>query len=354
MRRCISCIALAAAMMLTLATWGQAAKASKGKDDSKSAQSSSIEELITKGDYQKAIDLANKFIEANQATEGLYIDLGVAYYHMKDYPKAIEAYEKAAGMNPFDTKALQYEATCYHEMNQDDKVEEVYNRILGIDGTQIEVRYDLAQLYEKQDKLSDALAQYQQIYKVDPNFKDVAYAAGVILHNDGKYEEAAPFFEKAVSLKPDDDQALLAQGQNFLKDGKLEMALAPLKSFIDVTKNEPIKPSVIQQVAVIYEKLGVTALDSVKGSKDKAAVSKAEADANGHFGNAVVYFDKLLAIRPNSETALAGKANCLLKMDKADEALPVLKQYLEVSGNTAEKKKVADIIKQIEASNKRR
>lgn len=341
-------------MMLTLATWGQAAKDSKGKDDSKSAQSTSLEELITKGEYQKAIDMANKFIEANQATEGLYIDLGVAYYHLKDYPKAIDAYEKAAGMSPFDTKALQYEATCYHEMNQDDKVEEVYTRILGIDATQLEVRYNLAQLYEKQNKLTDALAQYEQIFKVDPGYKDVAYAAGVILHNDGKYGDAAPYFEKAVSLKPGDDQALLAQGQNFLKDGKLEMALTPLKTFIDVTKNEAVKPSVIQQVAVIYEKLGMSALDGAKGSKDKAVAAKAEADADGHFGNAVVYFDKLLGIRPSSETALAGKANCLLKMGKSEEAIPVLKQYLEVSGNTAEKKKVADLIKQIEASNRKR
>ncbi len=349
MRRLALGFVLGAAVAVSAGVWA----ADKPKDKAKGQESPKIEELITKGEYQKAVDLAKKFIEAKQVTEGLYIDLGIAYQKLKDYPNAIASYEEAVKLDPLGTAALLNEASCYQEQNDMVKLAETLKRVLDIDPTKLDLRYSLAVIYDKQNKVDDALNQYEEIYKLDPAYKNVAYSAGVIYYDKGQYDKAVPYFEKAVSLNPSGEEALLAQGQNFLKLKEFGKAIPPLKAFLDVTKNENYKPAITQTVAGLYMKEAEDAAAAVKNPKDKAEVAAADKVAKDAYANAIVYYDKLLAIRPNSEMALEGKARALIMMDKAQDALPLLKQYMQVSKNEQEKKSVADTIKKIEAMKKK-
>jgi tetratricopeptide (TPR) repeat protein len=349
MRRTVLGILFGATVVCSMGHWA----ADKPKDKAKDQETPKIEELINKGEYQKAVDLAKKFIEAQQITEGLYVDLGIAYQKLKDYPQAIAAYEEAIKLNPLGTAALMNEASCYQEQNDLVKLAETLKKVVDVDPTREDVRYSLAVLYDKQEKLDEALLQYEAIYGVNPGYKNVAYAAGVICYTKDAYDKAEPFFDKAVTLNPQDEQTLLAQGQNYLKGKKYDKAIPALKAFLEVTKNENYKPAITGTVAGLYVKQADATTAAVKDSKDKAAVAQAETAAKEAYGNALVYFDKLLVLRPNSEIALEGKANALIKMDKPQDALAPLKQYLQVSKNDAEKKKVNDLVKAIEAQKKK-
>lgn len=327
------------------------AQKSKGKEEQKPAESKKIEDLIKEGQYQQAVDLAKKFIEAGQVTEGLYLDMGVAYFNLKQYDEAIKAYEEAYKLNMFSTQALLFEATCYHEMGLEDKVAEVYEKVLGIEPTNTQVRYDLAQLYEKQKKLDQALAQYTEIYNVTPDFKDVAYATALILHNKGEMEKAEPYFEKALSLNPASEDILLAQGQNFLKEKKYEKAVAPLSQYLEAAKSDTLKPAVMRQIAGAYTKAAAEVKVDKKAMKPEE-LKAAQDTANGLYTNAITYYDKLLVVRPNNDEALEGKANALIQMGRNSEAVAVLKQFMQSSRNEAEKKKVGELIKQLESARK--
>lgn len=349
------------AMIVTLVglvSVGTFARGDKDKDNQKkAAESLKIEDFIKKGEYDKAIDLAKKFETAGKVTEGLYIDMGVAYWHKKDYTNAIAAFEKAVEQNPFGTQALLYEATCYHNMNEPQKVLETYQRVLDIDPTKTDVQYDRAQLYEKiaQDpnlvatvKVKDpaspdepaktltqkewvdkALEDYKAIYDENPGYKDVAFAAGLIYFNGGEYDKARPYLEKAVSVSPDNDNVVLALGQDELKAEKYKEAVATLAKYLEITQNDTLKPAVMDQMAVAYEKLN-------------------------DYNNALVYYGKILDIRPDSERALLGKGNALLQLKKYDEALPVLEHYMKVAHNQTKKKQVEKVIQQIKATKKHR
>jgi tetratricopeptide (TPR) repeat protein len=308
------------------ASFALAAK-DKSKDD-QAKDALKIEDLITKGDYQKAIELAGKFIEAGQVTDGLYVNLGVAHYKLKDYPKAIEAFEKAAELNPFSAQPLLYEATCYHEMGQPEKVLETMKRAVAMDPSQNEARYDLAQIYEKAGNADLAAEQYEAIYAADPGFKDTAFALGLLRFNQGQYDKAQACFEKAHELAPADEQILLALGQNELKAEKYDQAVETLKKFVEVTQNAAYKPAVLDQIAVAYEK-------------------------QTKWADALAAYEQILALRPDSDKALLGKGNALIGLKKYDEALPVLKHFMEVSKNDAKKKLVAETIKQLEGAKKR-
>ncbi len=346
--------------LMGLVSLGAFARAGKDQDkDSKkkAAESLKIEDLIKKGEYDKAIDLGKKFEAAGKATEGLYIDLGVAYYQKKDWTSAIASFEKAVQLNPFGTQALLYEATCYHQMQEPAKVLETYQRVLDIDPTKIDVQYDRAQLCDKiagdanlvssvkvkdqaspdavpktltQKEWADKAAEdYQAIYDQNPGYKDVAFALGLIYFNKGEFKKAEPYLEKAVSLAPTKDNVVLALGQDELRSQNYKDAVNTLAKYLEVTQNDTLKPAVMDQIAVSYEKLN-------------------------DYNNALVYYEKLLGLRPGSEKALLGKGNALLQLKKYDDALPVLEQYIKVSHNDAKKKEVEKVIKQIKASKKHR
>ena len=348
MRRIAMGLVLGAAVVFATGSFA----ADKPKDNKQAQDNPKLEELISKGEYQKAVDLAKKFIEAKQITEGLYVDLGIAYQKLKDYPNAIAAYEEAVKLNPLGTAALLSEASCYQEQNDMVKLAETLKRVVEIDPTKEDVRYSLAVIYDKQDKLDDAVAQYEAIYQANPGFKNVAYSIGLIYYSKDQFDKAVPYFDKAAQLHPGDEQVLLAQGQNYLKAKDFEKAVVALKAFLDVTKNENYRPAITGTVAGIYMKLADTTMASVKDSKDKAAVAKAEAAAKENYSNAIVYFDKLLVLRPNSEIALEGKGRALDMTGKPQDAIATFKQYLAVSKNEAEKKAVAQRVKELEAGKK--
>jgi tetratricopeptide (TPR) repeat protein len=372
---------------------GSLAQKTKGKEEpKKSEEGQKIEDLVTKGEYQKAIDLGKKFIEAGKVTAGLYTDMGTAYYNLKQYDEAIKSYEEAYKLDMFSAQNLLFEATCYHDMGQDDKVAETYEKVLGIEPTNNEVRYNLAQVYEKlapmhkssatmtsktdstttsnnappvsstttstttvsltfDDYINKALEQYEAIYASDPAFKDTAYAIALIHHNKGEMEKAEPYFEKALSLAPTNGDLLIAQGQNFIKEKKYDKAVVPLQKFLEVAKPDDMRrPAVTGNIAGIYYKAaGAVTVDPKAKPEDKKAAQDA---INANYNNAIVYYDKFLVLRPNSEPALEGKANALLKLGKNAEAIAVLEQFMQVSKNDAEKKNVADVLKQLKAAKK--
>jgi tetratricopeptide (TPR) repeat protein len=342
--RTIAVVVLSGALALSL--WS----ADKPSKDAKSQET--MVTLIQKGEYQKAIDLGEQFVAAKKADQSVYMNLGVSYEKLKNYPKSIESYEEALKLSPLDTAPLLGEASCYQEQNDMLKLAETLKRIVDIDPTKEDVRYSLAGIYDKQGKPDDAMAQYEAIYQTNPGFKDVAYAIGLGYYSKDQFDKAMPYFDKAAQLTPGDEQVLLAQGQNFLKAKDYEKAVTPLKAFLDITKNENYKPAMTGTVAGLYMKMAESAMASVKDSKDKAAVAKAEAVAKENYTNAVVYFDKLLVLRPNSEIALEGKGRALDKTGKPQEAIATFKQYLALSKNEAEKKVVAQRVKELESGKK--
>ncbi len=321
MRRFLSVFLVVALALSASLCWAQTGKSDKEKEK-QSKESVKIEDLIAKGEYQKAIDLANKFIAAKQVTEGLYIDLGVAHFSLKQYPDALAAFEKAAELNPFGIKALEYEATCYHEMNQEDKVADTYQKILAIDPTQDEVRYNLGHLYEKMGKMPEAMQQYDQLVSTNPGFKDVACDVGVMLLQKGELDKAEPYLQKAVAAKPDEDTPKLALAQLYLKQEKYDKAIPILQDYVKVTKSDLYKPAVLHNIAVSQMKLK-------------------------KYDDAVATYDQILALRPNEERALLGKAQCYLELKDYAKATPILENYMKVSQDEAKKKEVAKLLKEI-------
>lgn len=127
------------------------------------------------GEAKKEIDLA---ISLSPETYSSYYYLGKILKEGKDFPGAINAFEKALRDPEFKQRALIERGSCYMSVNALDKAIIEYDRAVAAatDETAQETlyaRYFLAGCYEKDRKIELALQQWEKIYHQNHTFRDV-------------------------------------------------------------------------------------------------------------------------------------------------------------------------------------
>jgi len=124
---------------------------------------------------KKEIDLA---IALSPETYSSYYYLGKILKEGKDYPGAINAFEKALRDPEFKQRSLIERGSCYMAVNAIDKAIIEFDRAVAAASNEsgqetLYARYFLAGCYEKERKIELALQQWEKIYHQNHTFRDV-------------------------------------------------------------------------------------------------------------------------------------------------------------------------------------
>jgi tetratricopeptide (TPR) repeat protein len=297
------------------------------KKEAQTKESAKMEELIEKGEFQKAVEKGKEFIEAytkagkiEELPKEFWINLSTAYFKLKDFPSALENIEKAAAKDMFDVKVLQYKAGVLHEMKQDDKVAETYQTILSLDPGNLEVKYGLARILEEQKKTDEAVKLYDEIIAAKPDYNDVAYDVGILYFQKGDYAKSQEYLDKANKATPGKEGILLALGQTLLKGQKYKEAIPVIQEYLKVSTKDTYKIAAAKNLGLCL-------------MKEKS------------YEEAIKAYDEVLKQKPSDETSLLNKAQCQIELKKNAEAVTTLEAYLAVTKNEEKKKEITDLVK---------
>ncbi len=124
---------------------------------------------------KKEIDMA---ISLSPETYSNYYYLGKILKENKDYPAAVQAFEKAVRDPDFKQKSLIEKGNCYMLVSAVDKAMNEYDRAIKAstdDASQetLYARYFMALCYEKMRKIDLAISQWEKIYSINKSFRDV-------------------------------------------------------------------------------------------------------------------------------------------------------------------------------------
>lgn len=322
-----------------------------------------VEQLIEGGEYQKAIDLGNKMLTAGNETAGLLVNMGVAHYKLKDYANAISYLDKAfaKASDPLapdvqlELQALLFEATIYHEMNQEDKVAEVYGKALTIAPEDKEVLFSYAHIVEARDK-AKAFELYDKLVPIDPLYKNIGYDAGVFALQNGELDRAETYLTKAKEWAPESEDVLLALSQVLLKKKNYEAAIPILEKISTVTTKEVLKPALLQRLAFCQLQTKKPAeciqtsdkILALRPNDESALLFKAESYYTmKDLKNSADAADKLLAVNPNHENAIYRRAIIYLEQKSNDKAKPLLEKIAATTKDQSRKSEVQDYLKQM-------
>ena len=197
------------------------------------------------GDVAQAAKVIEAVPESDRSSK-MEFALGAAYDQMKEPKRAIEAYQKAADMEPEDVDTLRALAQALLNDDQLDAALKQYKDIAEADPDDVGTLVHICEIQRRQAKFDEALATIRKARKKDPENLEAGYNEGLLLDHLGHLDEAAQDYEKMVELTSHANGAYTADEKNnrgifldrlanvYHEQNKVEMAIATYQKMIDL------------------------------------------------------------------------------------------------------------------------
>jgi arylsulfatase A-like enzyme/predicted Zn-dependent protease len=124
-------------------------------------------------------------------------NLGVVYYRKKDYPKAVEAYERAVRLNPefayaFDNLGTLYLRTFLERKDPEmiPKAIDAFDRAINNDSRLASAYNGRASVFKSSNRPNEAMRDWKRALELQPDFVDVYFNLGITYLQTGNKSEA--------------------------------------------------------------------------------------------------------------------------------------------------------------------
>ncbi len=169
--------------------------------------------------YAENGDLAHsaKVIESvavAERTPKMEFALGAVYDQLKRPKDAIDAYKRAADLDPDDAHTLEALAQALLNDNQLDAALKEFQQIAQADPENASAVIHISEILRRQGKYEEALTAVKQAVKKDPDSPEAGYNEGLLLDVLGRYDESAQVYEHMVDLTSHANGAYTADEKN--------------------------------------------------------------------------------------------------------------------------------------------
>jgi len=148
--------------------------------------------LVQSGKFQEAVEPLQKSLQFS-ADGQAYSNLGIAYFYLRQYDKALPAYEKAVQLVPTSDMFVGNLAEAYSLVGQKDRAQTTFEQAISLAYKELQVnprdaitKGRLALWYGKKGDVRQALKFIAEARALDPNNVDLIYyqAQAFALAND--------------------------------------------------------------------------------------------------------------------------------------------------------------------------
>ncbi|MCP4104889.1 MAG: hypothetical protein GY749_05040 [Desulfobacteraceae bacterium] len=189
-----------------------------------------------------------KFWSFPTLEESYYSNIGLIYFELDKYIKAIKAFEKSqkshnnqdANFSKFNWYYLGY---CYLNTGDFTKTIHYFKNYLKFDNKNIEILQINGWCYELTYDLEKALKSYLTALDLEPDLKELHINCSKILMDLNRKEEALDQLEIAETKIEDPIENEIVQSIRLKFNGNIEKSIEMLKNIISKIDNESYSPS---------------------------------------------------------------------------------------------------------------
>jgi tetratricopeptide (TPR) repeat protein/transglutaminase-like putative cysteine protease len=168
------------------------------------------------GNYQSAVEILKRAVQADPKSKFGWNDLGLAYLDLMDDDLAISAFQKQIEINP------------YHDL--------AYN--------------NLGRLYLRQRKYDEAVKYFGKQIEIDPLDKYSHANLGIAYLEQHKYQDALPELEQAAALTPGNAEAEVRLGEAYLNLDQDEKAMSTFDNALKISAGPTVWNSIAYQLTL--------------------------------------------------------------------------------------------------------
>jgi tetratricopeptide (TPR) repeat protein len=269
------------------------------------------------GDLEHAVKVIEA-IPADDRSPKMEVTLGATYDQLKRSKDAIDAYRRAAALEPGDVRILGALGQALLADNQLDEALKQFKTISEADPEDVEALVRIAEIERRQGKYAEALTTIRKARKKQPESLEAGYNEGLLLDVLGRYDDAAQVLEKMVDLTSHANGA-------YKEDEKNNRAI--FLERLGTVYHEQNKTA--ESIAAYQKMIDMGGATAVRGYQFQVDTWRDEKNYN----KAVEVARKAVAANPKDRDLTLMLASELDDVGKTDEGLTLAKSLL---ANTAE------------------
>lgn len=181
--------------------------------------------------YEKAIDLDSTLAEA-------YNNMGITYFETGDDSSAILAYTKAIRYKPEMTDAYFNRSNVFYQEEKYEKALQDLKIVLDDYEDSSYVYFSRARVYLKTGNFEKAILDLDEVIQLDPQNPDAYDSRGYLHYRQRNLEKAKKDLEKAIQLNSKQDFAYANLGLLMLLERKDSLALEYFNTAIEISNIE--------------------------------------------------------------------------------------------------------------------
>lgn len=182
--------------------------------------------LAFPGDGAKQADQRGRRDEAEK-----WFQKGLQFEHTGAAKDAIQAYEKAIGLDPTSAGAWVNLGTLYFNARQFNRAESYYRKALDADPNYALAHFNIGNLYDEKGDYDRALQYYRSAIHLNPHYADAHYNLALLFQGTGRVMEAVRHWKLYLKLDPTSTWSAIARRElDKLRRSTVVRGLRPLNA----------------------------------------------------------------------------------------------------------------------------
>jgi tetratricopeptide (TPR) repeat protein len=181
------------------------------------------------GRFDEAIRTYNRVIalSANQprTAASAHLRIGNAYMAQGKFGNAEVAFERAVNLNPSDAESYNNLGEALGELKQYPRALEAFNKAISLDAKLLKAKYNQAVSYDRMGNFHYSEFVFRNLIKSNPAYSLSYDGLAVTLSKAGRAKEAIAFHEKAIALDPREPSYYFNYAISYLMMGNTAKAL---------------------------------------------------------------------------------------------------------------------------------
>jgi protein O-mannosyl-transferase len=309
------------------------------------ALTSLADNALLDSNYTAALDYLAKARKADSTEYSVYTTLAYLYEAQKDTAKALEAYEKAVAVSPYDTYPWNLQGYYLYDLKLWKEAIDILKRSYQKDSLNVYVIETLGLSHLELKNFAEAESWFKKMIALQKDSSRPVGHLGIVYIQAGRYKEAEEKFRKVIKMKPDYAWAWMNLGYIMQKQKRFKEAKRYYFKTIDLYRESYYVHYYLAEIAVLEKQPDtaishlVLALQYYPGYQNashladslfldekplaiRMATDKLE---KKDFVSAEIYFTKLSGLFPDDPDLLYSLASTLAGAGKKESALETLR-----------------------------
>lgn len=205
--------------------------------------------ITTSLNFEKGVVILNDFLDEYPYSSVAWTNLGLVYFNLELFEKAIDSLDFAIAIDPDYGEAYYHKAISLMSL---ENYQEALELLLASPAYNLEpeaITLALAECYEKTGDIKNAIEQYNELTETE-SFKQAAYIGlSVCYEHLNKTEAALMYARKANEIKSENPEALFTLASLLQRLGNNEEAIEVFKEINNEFNSDP---EFFQEYAIAY------------------------------------------------------------------------------------------------------